>query len=93
MDLHQLQAFDQIVVHGSFSKAARHLGVSQPTISLRIRALEQEVAGALFLRHGRQLRLTELRVADRDRWFSPRRRGPAVPCRRWCRLGSPRLAR
>lgn len=60
MDLHQLQAFDQIVVHGSFSKAARTLDVSQPTISLRIRALEQEVGGILFLRQGRQLRLTEL---------------------------------
>jgi LysR family transcriptional regulator, low CO2-responsive transcriptional regulator len=60
MDLHQLQAFDQIVLHGSFSKAARHLEVSQPTISLRIRALEQMVGGALFLRQGSQLRLTEL---------------------------------
>jgi DNA-binding transcriptional LysR family regulator len=36
------------------------LDVSQPTISLRIRALEQEVGGALFLRQGSQLRLTEL---------------------------------
>ena len=60
VDLHQLQAFDQIVLHGSFSKAARHLEVSQPTISLRIRALEQMVGGALFLRQGSQLRLTEL---------------------------------
>ncbi len=31
MDLHQLQAFDHIVVYNSFSKAARKLGVSQPT--------------------------------------------------------------
>jgi DNA-binding transcriptional LysR family regulator len=60
MDLHQLQAFDQIVFHGSFSKAARKLGLSQPTISLRIRALEQEVGGALFLRRGSQLDLTDL---------------------------------
>ena len=60
MDLHQLQAFDQIVLYGSFSKAARKLGVSQPTISLRIRALEQEVGGALFLRRGSRLGLTEL---------------------------------
>jgi DNA-binding transcriptional LysR family regulator len=60
MDLHQLQAFDQIVFHSSFSKAARKLGVSQPTISLRIRALEQEVGGALFLRRGSRLYLTEL---------------------------------
>lgn len=60
MDLHQLQAFDHIVMHNSFSKAARKLGVSQPTISLRIRALEQEVGGALFVRKGSRLFLTEL---------------------------------
>lgn len=60
MDLHQLQAFDQIIYYGSFSKAARKLNVSQPTISLRIRALEQEVGGALFLRRGSRLCLNEL---------------------------------
>jgi DNA-binding transcriptional LysR family regulator len=60
MDLHQLQAFDHIVSHNSFSKAARKLGISQPTISLRIRALEQEMGGALFLRRGSRLYLTEL---------------------------------
>lgn len=60
VDLHQLQAFDQIVLYSSFSKAARKLGVSQPAISLRIRALEQEVGGALFLRRGSRLVLTEL---------------------------------
>lgn len=60
MDLHQLQAFDQIVFHSSFSKAARKLGISQPTISSRIRALEQEVGGTLFLRRGSRLYLTEL---------------------------------
>ncbi len=60
MDLHQLQAFDHIILYNSFSKAARKLGVSQPTISLRIRALEQEVGGALFERSGSRLFLTEL---------------------------------
>lgn len=60
MDLHQLQAFDQIVLQNSFSKAARKLGISQPTISFRIRALEQEVGGPLFLRRGSRLYLTEL---------------------------------
>ncbi len=60
MDLHQLQAFDHIVLYNSFSKAARKLEVSQPTISLRIRALEQEVGGSLFERRGGRLFLTEL---------------------------------
>jgi DNA-binding transcriptional LysR family regulator len=60
MDLHQLQAFEQIVLQGSFSKAARRLDISQPTISLRVHALEQEVGGALFIRGGSRLSLTEL---------------------------------
>lgn len=60
MDTQQLQAFDQIVRHGSFSKAARMLNVSQPAISVRIQTLEQEVGGSLFIRGGSRLELTEL---------------------------------
>ena len=60
MDLNQLQAFDQIMLQGSFSKAARRLNISQPSISLRIQALEQEIGGALFIRGGQRLQLTEL---------------------------------
>ncbi|GCE22619.1 LysR family transcriptional regulator [Dictyobacter kobayashii] len=60
MDLNQLQAFDQIIQQGSFSKAARRLNISQPSISLRIQALEQEVGGALFIRGGSRLQLTVL---------------------------------
>jgi DNA-binding transcriptional LysR family regulator len=60
MDTNQLQAFDMITRQGSFSKAARTLAISQPTISLRVRALEQEVGGALFVRGGSRLELTEL---------------------------------
>ena len=60
MDLNQLQAFDQIIQQGSFSKAARRLGISQPSISLRLQALEQEVGGALFIRGGSRLHMTDL---------------------------------
>jgi DNA-binding transcriptional LysR family regulator len=59
MDLHQLQAFEQIVLQGSFSKAARKLGLSQPTVSLRVQALEQMIGGPLFIRGGNHLSLTE----------------------------------
>ncbi|MBO0792283.1 MAG: LysR family transcriptional regulator [Ktedonobacteraceae bacterium] len=59
MDIGQLQAFDQIVRLGSFSKAARALGVSQPTISVRIQGLEQAIGSALFLRGGSRMELTE----------------------------------
>lgn len=59
MDFQQLQAFEQIVLQGSFSKAARRLNISQPTISLRIQALEHEIGGPLFVRGGSRLVLTE----------------------------------
>ncbi|MDQ6660475.1 MAG: LysR family transcriptional regulator [Chloroflexota bacterium] len=40
MDINQLLAFERIVREGSFSRAARGLNISQPTISARISALE-----------------------------------------------------
>jgi DNA-binding transcriptional LysR family regulator len=60
MDTEQLQAFDRIVRDGSFSRAARALNISQPTISARIQGLEHAVGGPLFLRAGRGIMLTEL---------------------------------
>jgi len=54
----QLAAFDRIVREGSFSRAAWALGIAQPTISARIRALERDVGGPLFIR-GRRVALTE----------------------------------
>lgn len=59
MDTGQLEAFVRIVREGSFSRAARGLDISQPTISARIQALEREVGGALFVRSGRAIALTE----------------------------------
>src|SRR5579859_7044477 len=59
METDQLLAFERIVKEGSFSGAARGLNISQPTISARIQALEQEIGGALFLRSGRKITLTE----------------------------------
>jgi DNA-binding transcriptional LysR family regulator len=60
MDTEQLQTFDRIVRDGSFSRAARALNTSQPTISARIQGLEHTVGGLLFLRRGRRIMLTEL---------------------------------
>lgn len=60
MDTNQLQAFDQVVRHGSFSKAARMMDISQPAISIRIKNLEEEVGGELFKRGGNKLELSVL---------------------------------
>jgi DNA-binding transcriptional LysR family regulator len=59
MDRDQLAAFDQIAREGSFTRAAVSLGVGQPAISARIRALEDQVGGALFTR-GRRVTLSAL---------------------------------
>ncbi|GHO86814.1 LysR family transcriptional regulator [Dictyobacter formicarum] len=59
MDTEQLLTFEHIVREGSFSQAARILNLSQPTMSTRIQTLEEEVGGALFVRGGRKVALTE----------------------------------
>ncbi|GAA3245620.1 LysR family transcriptional regulator [Nonomuraea helvata] len=53
MRLRQLEYFIAICEHGSFSAAANHLLVAQPSLSQQIRALEREL-GAELLERGRQ---------------------------------------
>jgi len=59
MDRAQLAAFDQVVREGTFTRAAIALGLGQPAVSARMKALENEVGGALFTR-GRRVVLTAL---------------------------------
>lgn len=56
LTLAQLEAFHWIAQLGSFHAAAERLHLSQPTISLRIRALERALGHKLFARQGRSLR-------------------------------------
>lgn len=58
MTLGQLRAFLVAAGTGSFTAAARELGISQPTISELVRKLEEELALPLFVRAGRRLALT-----------------------------------
>lgn len=60
IDLEQLITFERIVREGSFSAAAWALDLPQPTVSARIKKLEQTVGGMLFHRHTRQITLTDL---------------------------------
>lgn len=58
-DLNDLRLFAEVVEHGSFTAAARVLGVQTSKLSRRIRALEEELAVRLLNRTSRSLSLTE----------------------------------
>src|SRR5438094_1633310 len=59
MDTRQLAAFCAVVERKSFSQAAERLGVTQPAVSLQIRALEQRLGRRLLDRSGRRVEPTE----------------------------------
>lgn len=59
MDIAALKAFTAVADAGSFSAAAEHLFLTQPAISKRIAALENELGTKLFDRIGRTITLTE----------------------------------
>ncbi|MCB2043091.1 MAG: LysR family transcriptional regulator [Rhodoferax sp.] len=59
MELEQLKYFIQVAEHGSFSRAAAALAVTQPFLSRQVRRLEVELHRHLFYRHGRGIWLTE----------------------------------
>ena len=59
MDTRQLAAFCAVVERGSFSQAAERLGVTQPAVSLQIRALEKRLGKQLLDRSGRKVEATE----------------------------------
>lgn len=58
MDIRNLTTFVHVAELGSFSRAAEKLGYSQPTISVQIRQLEEDLAIRLFDRIGHAVRLT-----------------------------------
>jgi LysR family transcriptional regulator, benzoate and cis,cis-muconate-responsive activator of ben and cat genes len=58
MELHHLRAFSIIAESRSFSKAARHLHVSQPPLSRHIHQLEEELGVKLFVRSTSGVELT-----------------------------------
>lgn len=58
MDLRDIRYFIAVVENGSMTEAARSIFVSQPTISLSIKKLEEELNVALFFRKGNALHLT-----------------------------------
>lgn len=59
MELSQLYAFVKVANTGSFSTAAKQLGLSQPSLSRQVQQLEAHLGVMLFDRYHRPLALTE----------------------------------
>ncbi len=58
MDTGSFKAFISIVEHGSMSKAAINIGLTQPALSLKISRIEENLKTSLFIRKNKKLFLT-----------------------------------
>lgn len=58
MEFHQLRYFRAVAQFGSFTRAAAHERVAQPSLSQQILKLEDELGAQLFNRLGRKVTLT-----------------------------------
>lgn len=59
MDLQQLRVFREAAKVGGFTRASEELHLSQSTISLHIKQLEEDLGCTLFLRTGKRVYLNE----------------------------------
>lgn len=68
----QIRAFDAVAREGSFSRAADLLGLTQPALTIQVKALEETYGVKLLHRQGRSVRLTEVgeRLFKMSRRFS-----------------------
>ena len=58
MDLSQIKAFLAVAEEGSFTRASKQLNLSQPSISLKVKALEKELGTNLIIREQNNLHLS-----------------------------------
>ncbi len=58
INLNLLYSFFVCAEHLNISKAAKILGISQPSLSMQIRNLEDQLGASLFLRNGKSISLT-----------------------------------
>jgi DNA-binding transcriptional LysR family regulator len=79
-NLQHLVSFVQTAEHGSFSAAARVLGLTPAGISKNVARLEAELGVRLFQRSTRRLALTEAAHA-----FCSKSMRRSLPCRAPCR--------
>ena len=59
LNVTQLRAFVAVVEHGSFSEAARVMGLSQPAVTMQIQGLEADLGATLLERRYRRVEMTE----------------------------------
>ncbi|MBW4682009.1 MAG: LysR family transcriptional regulator [Microcoleus vaginatus WJT46-NPBG5] len=57
--LHQLKVFEAAARHGSFTRAAEELFLTQPTVSMQVKQLTKAVGLPLFEQVGKRLYLTD----------------------------------
>jgi aminoethylphosphonate catabolism LysR family transcriptional regulator len=55
-----LRSFNAVATHGSFTRAAEMLNITQPTLSGQVKELEERYGTKLFVRHGRRIELTDI---------------------------------
>lgn len=69
MDIKQISYFMAVAQEGSYSRAAEKLNVSQPTLSIAVKKLEEELGTRLFYAFDRRQRLTDegLRLLEGSR--------------------------
>ena len=58
MEIRNVKTFIKVAELGNFSRAAAELGYAQSTVTAQIKALEQELAVALFQRNGKRVTLS-----------------------------------
>ena len=63
VSIRRLQAFWAVAHTGSMTRAAKMMGVTQPSLSQQLAAFEAAIGGQLFHRLGSRLELTELGAA------------------------------
>ncbi len=58
MEFYQLEYFRVLCKYGSYTQASRELNVSQPTVSMTVKKLEDECQGSLIERNSKSFALT-----------------------------------
>lgn len=67
MDLNEILVFSKVVQSGSFSAAARELGLPKSTVSRKVSQLEERLGARLLQRTTRKLSLTDVGAAYYER--------------------------